>query len=184
MGQGVIMYQYDNDYRKDKVWTGRSDRPDHVCRFRTRREHSIPDREHILAGVDGDVPQHIPGAVAGHPSNRSSGTVRQGSLHAGMSFEITIDLTRVLTETDPGQDFFIYFRDLSGPMKLTRTSFFFITALVTAVEAIIILYNNATGYVPLHGPFEFFVRLAFGVVAGTPVAMILFVLDTAVAPVF
>lgn len=96
-----------------------------------------------------------------------------------MSFEITIDLTRVLTETDPGQDFFIYFRDLSGPMKLTRTSFFFITALVTAVEAIIILYNNATGYVPLHGPFEFFVRLAFGVVAGTPVAMILFVLDTA-----
>ena len=65
-------------------------------------------------------------------------------------------------------------------MKLNRTSFLFILAIVAAIEAIIILYNNATGYILLGGPLEFLFRLAFGTFAATPVAILLFLINGAV----
>jgi hypothetical protein len=64
-------------------------------------------------------------------------------------------------------------------MKLNRTSLLFIVAIVASVEAIIILYNNATGYVLLGGPLEFLFRLTFATVAATPVAIALFLINSA-----
>ncbi len=62
-------------------------------------------------------------------------------------------------------------------MKLNRNTIVFIIALTAVVETLVILYNNATGYVPLGGLPEFFTRLIFGTLAGTPVAIALFALD-------
>jgi two-component system, LytTR family, sensor kinase len=73
-----------------------------------------------------------------------------------------------------------FFPTLSTIMRLNRTTFLFTIALAGFVETIIILYNNATGYVVLHSPLEFLVRLSIGTVAATPAAALLFILDSAI----
>jgi two-component system, LytTR family, sensor kinase len=65
-------------------------------------------------------------------------------------------------------------------MRLNRTTLLFIVALTGVVETIIILYNNATGYVALHGPLDFLVRLGIGTVAATPAATLLFFVDSVI----
>jgi two-component system LytT family sensor kinase len=76
--------------------------------------------------------------------------------------------------------FFVIFPDIDGTMHIDRRTLLFIVAVIAAVETLIILYNNATGYVVLGGLMEFLVRLAFGVTAAVPVAVLAFMANNAV----
>lgn len=69
-------------------------------------------------------------------------------------------------------------------MRPDRHTIGFITAVVAVVETLVILYNNATGFVPLTGIGEFLVRVGFGTLVATPLAVVLFMIDAAMIRLF
>jgi hypothetical protein len=66
-------------------------------------------------------------------------------------------------------------------MPLTRRSLTALIALAAVLQAVIILYNNATGYIRLGGPGDFLLRAAIGTAFSTPVALALLIVDSAIA---
>lgn len=52
-----------------------------------------------------------------------------------------------------------------------------LTTVVAVVETLVILYNAATGYVPMSTVGEFLVRVGFGTAVATPVAVVVVALD-------
>ena len=62
-------------------------------------------------------------------------------------------------------------------MSFTRRYLTSILVLTAAVQATIILYNNATGYIVLHGLMDVLFRLGFGTAFSAPVAVVIVLLD-------